>query len=658
MIEKDDIETVSTIVHPNTPEQQDEIVRIMHFINEMYQLQANSWPEFSDRSLKWYEDDNQKRINSYVPPRVDIEEWQTKGFEGITREKMFAFVSKVAMNRPRYKFKATKHDGEMDKAVAEVVHDFYEHSWDIEDPAQIQFLLDAWAAAGSGTTIRYEGVKKTLQEEEDFDSVDIPTGEIVNPVIRKIRSDIDCISRRVRLTDFLISDWYLPSYCLQEQPRIAEMTTMTHERFMAEFGEFDKADKVPLMVDTLVKQWGETFFRQDWEGLEQEELVLVIRFYEKDRGRTRYRVIANGVLLLATPIPRKDGKYPYSAGIFKPFADSDFFYGKALPDDIAHDQDLYNAFKNMVIDRAILHVQRPLITDAMNEVEDDRLSPNKILYLAGNVQPLNIPPPDQNDIQILQYLRGAADRQTSDSQQSGFAGSGVTAREIVIADENARKIAGVSRLFLEAFDLEAAKLRTVNIMQYFFDPVVMEEVLEDGVQKNFDVAFKRITRDGQKINGTSLGSKIIKVVGSKAEVLKQKAQDVIETLMAMREGIEIEKLTVNAQYAKNFDIDLTLIPESSFEQSKSLEKALELEYLQSVQAFFPQFFQQNAEVLFRHLNETFDRDSSEFQGGSQQGMIQSSNVGRGTENRVPVPVADSLSEANTQSLGALTGATV
>jgi len=571
---------------------------------------------------------------------------------------MFAFVAKVAMQRPSYKFRATNEDGAMDNIVSDVSRDFFEHSWDTQDPAQIQFLLDAWSAAGSGAVIRYEGIRQTVFEEDDFDELDLSTGVVSGVTTKTVRSDIECFSRRVRLTDFLIADWYLPAYALQEQPHIAEVTSMSRDRFLKEFGNFTHADLVPANVSNIRAQWGQSFFASQWDNSADDDQIFVLRFYEKDRGKTRYRVIANGIMLVATLIPRKDRNYPYAAGVFKPFADTSFFYGKALPDDIAHDQDIYNALKNMTVDRAILHIQRPMITDSVNEIEDDILAPNKILHVAGQVQTLNFEPPTRDDMSVLEYVRNAADRQTSDAQQSGQSGSGVTAREIVVSDENARKIAGVPRMFLEDFDLQGAKLRVGSIMQFFFEPVKLSEIIKDGKREKLTAQFKRITRDKQRLQSGAVGTKIIQVVGSKEDVVRQRIKDSADVLMAMQDNIELDKIVVNSQYIRNFHIDLTIIPNSSFEQSKSLEKALELEYLQSLRSLFPEYFMQNQAALVKGLNEVFDRDAGEFDNKppQQNAQMGEQDVGRGSENRIPIPISDQLTAADNKSLGAMTGA--
>lgn len=605
---------VKQFEHPNTPEEQQEILAIHRKVDEMYDLQHRSWHEFNDRTLKEYEDDNQKRINNYVEPRSeDIDDWQTRGFEGITREKMFAFVSKVAMNRPKYKFKATNKKGFIDRIVSEVTEDIYDYTWNYEDPTSVQFFFDAWAAAGSGTVIRWEGIEQTEETLEDFESYDVTTGTIEGLTERIVKSDINCVARRVKLTNFLISDWYQPD--IQKQSCLAEVFDMSRSDFDRIYGHYKNANKVPYLDHLRDFQEG-AFFSQQWESVPTDR-VQVIHYYEKGK-KSKFRIVANGVMILATPIPRKDGKYPYSNGIFKPFADSSFFYGKALPDEIAHDQDIYNAFKNMVIDRAILYVQRPLIGSNLSEVENEIFRPNGILNVkGGELKTMDYDPPGQSDIQILEYLRGAANRQTSDAQQSGQTGKGVTAREIVIADENARKLAGVFRLFLEDFDLRAARLRVGNIYQFYFEPTKLEEIVGDEKTEEFTTAYRTFTLENRTLSDKKNGLKVINIVGKREDLPSKEDIDVDEA-MAKMQGFEMEKLSINAQYVKNFQVDLTIIPESSFEQSRSLKLAMENEYMMTIAKLFPEKMQQYQDYLFRQFNEIYDKDTSEFERAPQQ----------------------------------------
>ena len=597
--------------HPNTPEEQQEIQDITVKVNKMFENQRREWHEFNDRSLQTYINDNEKRINNYVPPRdEDFDDWQTKGFEGITREKMFAFVSKVAMQRPKYKFKATKKNGFIDRVVADVVKDFHEYSLMVEDPTSIEFFFDAWAAAGHGTVIRYEGIEQDETVEEQFDSYDISTGKMEGYKEKRTKGDINCKSRRVRLMDFLWYDWHEPD--IQKQPCVAEVVWMNKEKFDAQYSGYYNADKVQT-VSAVTNTWGESFYMTQWEGI-ADDMVNVVMFYEKCKGKTKLRIIANGVLILATPIPRKDGKFPFSRGIFKPFADDTFFCGKALPDEIAWDQDLYNAFKNMVIDRSILHIQRPLITDGDNEFTDVFMSPNKILSVKGNVQTLDIAPPGAADMQTLEFLRGAIDRQSSDAAQSGQSGSGVTAREIVIADENARKLAGVFRLFLESFDLDGTRLRIGNILQFYLEPTKIDDIIGD---EQAEMLYRTISIPGRRLTDGTEGTKVVSLVGSESEV--PDAEDVdADVLAAKMQGMDIDKLVVNTEYIKKFSIDVLCIPQSTFETARSLELAMENEYQKIIAGLYPQKFQEYQDVFFRQINELYDKDMSEFESAKKQ----------------------------------------
>lgn len=594
-------------LHPNTPEEQQEITDITAKVNKMYELQAQSWREFNDRTLRQYVDDNEKRINNYVPPRdEDFDDWQTKGFEGVTREKMFAFVSKVAMERPDFKFKATNKRGELNKAIADIVGDFSEYSHQLEDPTSVEFFYDAWVAAGHGTCIRYEGVEQDTTIEEEFDDYDVATGKITGLREKTIEGEIHAKGRRVRLTDFLWYDWYEPD--IQKQPCIAEVSWMNRFKFEEEFGGYYNADQVPDLA-VVSDLYGDSFYMNQWAD-QDNDMICVTRYYEKCKGKTKFRIIANGVLILATPIPRKDGKYPYEKGIAKPHADPSFFCGKALPDEIAWDQDLYNAIKNMVVDRAILHLNRPLITDGSNEFTDVFMSPNKILNVVGNVQQLDIQGPSQDDMAILEMFRQSMDRQTTDVSQSGQSGSGSTAREIVIANEHARKLAGVFRLFLEDFALRLERLRVGTILQFYFEPSKIDAILDedDGA-----LVYRTISIPNRRLSDGVMGTKVISIVGSQAEVPSAEELNV-DVMEAKLQGLDIDKVVINAEYIKNFNLDVAIIPESSFESSRSLELALESEYQKTIATLYPQKFQEFQEVFFRSINEIYEKDMSEFEG--------------------------------------------
>ena len=638
--------------NPNTQEEQAIVEDITARVNEMALLQTQGWREFNERTLFQYTDDNEKRINNYVAPRdEDLDDWQTKGFEGITREKMFAFVSAVAMKRPEYKFEATKKDGEMDRVVADVVSGFHEYSWQKEDPTGVGFFLTAWDTAGHGTNISYEGIVMDETVKEDFDEYDVKTGTIEGLRTTKVFTDLDCAKRMLRLTDFLIPDWYQPD--IQKQPYIAETLVLSRSRFNSIYGGYYNADKVPELQ--YVKEYfGQTFYQNQWENITEvgKERVHLTLFYEKGDKR-RFTIIANGVLIARTPFPRKDGKYPYAKTIFKPLADASFFYAKALPDEIAYDQDIYNAFKNMVVDRSILYINRPLITDAQNEFADVFLSPSKILNLKGNVTQLDIAPPGQADFQMLQELRSSINRQSSDPQQSGQAGTGVTAREIVIADEHARRLAGVFRLFLEAGDFESTKLRVGNIMQFYFEPQKVSEILDDKTENAFEIVYRSFALSGKKLSDGKIGIKSFSLTGNEDEIETLKESNAVDEMIAKEQGIELEKLSISASYIKNFTVDVMVLPESTYETSRSLNLALENEYQKTVATLYPQKWQEYNSVFFKQLNEIYDKDETDFDEGVKE---EPQTLPAQIPNAKAIPVTEGIG-TGTPTLGRLSGMT-
>ena len=203
-------------------------------------------------------------------------------------------------------------------------------------------------------------------------------------------------------------------------------------------------------------------------------------------------------------------------------------------------------------------------------------------------------------------------RQSTSPQQSGQTGTGVTAREIVIADENARKLAGVFRLFLEDYDLNATRLRVGNIMQFYFEPMKISEILDDKLQEDFKLVYREITLSNKKLSDGAQGTKKISVVASKDD-LPLKEDVIVDELIAKKKGIELEKMVVSADYIKNSSLDLIPIPESSYQTSRSLELALENEYQQIIAKLYPMKFQQFNSVFFRQLNDLYDKDLTEFE---------------------------------------------
>jgi hypothetical protein len=170
----------------------------------------------------------------------------------------------------------------------------------------------------------------------------------------------------------------------------------------------------------------------------------------------------------------------------------------------------------------------------------------------------------------------------------------------------------VFRLFLEDFDVRAAKLRVGNIMQFYFEPSKLKEIVGDEDAEELQMAYRTFALNGRTLSDKRQGMKQISVVGKREDIPPQEELDVDE-FVAKKQGIEMEKMVINAQYIKNFEVDITIIPESSYEQSRSLELAMQNEYTMTVAKLFPQKFMQYQDVFFKDLNEVYDKDETEFE---------------------------------------------
>lgn len=124
-----------------------------------------------------------------------------------------------------------------------------------------------------------------------------------------------------------------------------------------------------------------------------------------------------------------------------------------------------------------------------------------------------------------------------------------------------------------------------------------------------------------------------------------------DALFAKTQGVELHKIAANVNYIKNFQIHFLVIPESSIQQSRSLELALESDYQKTVATLYPQKWQEYNDVFFRNLNEIYDKPMSDFetkqppQAPQQPGMAPGGAPGAPVAGAQPMPPPQSAVNA-------------
>src|SRR3990167_2230035 len=449
-------------------------------VESMLAERDRTWAQFNgpdgNRTLIQYIDDNERRLNGFRPTREehDKEEWQANVFDNVTRVKLKAFCAGVALNIPEQDFRATNEEGLFSAQRAEAMKQLVRHSYIVDDNPQLQTFFEVWNMLAVGTVIKFDGFLKYQHKSKIITGFDEDTGEVMFEE-KEVTSENRCIDVDVPLSEFLI--WDFNVFNVQEQPRVAWIQHYNKDTLKLEFGHLPnfKYVKDAASVSRFASSTTTHFYDKWASRVEKENDYELVRYYSVPEDR--YEIWCNGVDLLRSPMlwGRKKKRYPFSKSIRQPFVGKPFFYGIALPHELEGHQDVKNTVWNTTLDKLYRSLVPPMLVGMANkdmlDLEDEYVNQDNKIYVpdVNQVKPMPYPGVGSGEITMMNMIQRALDLQSTDQLQSGISGKGVTAREIVLADENARKLKGITFMFLEDLHMQKTRNRILNILMNYID---------------------------------------------------------------------------------------------------------------------------------------------------------------------------------------------
>ena len=576
---------------------------------EMQELRQRSYKQFNNRTLVEFIDDSEKRANSYIPDRETQGKanWQANFFHPVTRNKLKAIIATISRNLPNTKITAISDKLGVDIKRAEIISELVRYSR-LQSNAEIENFFDVWTTATHGTVIKYEGYAYAKQKVRLIKSYDPETGEVESEEKDVVVKD-GCVETIVPIRNLLVKDYFI--HDIQDQPSLAWADGYDRSTFMSEFGHLKLAKDVQEIGDIKTEEGRNTFMSKEWQSFVKEFPYHVIRYYNKYADR--YEVVANGVLLISTPLlwGNEKKKYPFAKTIFEPFAGKEFFYGNSLPNSLLGEQDVINTLYNTMVDKSYRSLVKPLLVGEINEdafdLEDEIISHDTKIPVAdiNQVKELDIAGVNQSDIEMVKIVSQGLDLSSVDQVQQGISGSGSTAREIVIANQRAEELRTIFYMFLADLWRQKTILRINNILMYYTLPKV-EKILKDGTKeyKKFLVPDHQ-DKDGKK------GYLEINVVEDKTKLPTSESLEVDQEV-ARRKGVELRKLAITKDYLDDFEYDVSVDTNSVYRNDRGEKQAVFNEKLQILATVFPDVIQQNKNVFLKDFFEAYGDDIGKY----------------------------------------------
>ena len=586
-------------------------------VDEMVKVRNKSYTQFNDRNLVQFIDDSEKRVQGYVPTREEQgkEDWQSNVFNQTTRNKLKAVVAAVASTPPDLHYRAVSlGDGGLDIRRADIIESLVSHSRNNSN-METEIFWEGWTCATVGTVIKYDGYLKTKYSRKFIKSYDLITGDLEFDE-KEVEVNDECVDVLVPLQELFIKS--PQTHNIQDQPAIAWIRYMDFASIEQEFGKYKNFEYVysSSRVGTYESDI-ETFFYKRWnERVDDLDDYEVIKYY--NRFKDTYYIVINGVLLLSAPMlwGRKDKVYPFSKTIFEPFSGQQFFYGNSLPNANMDTQDVINTLYNMSLDKTYRSMNPPLLAGIKNkdllEMENENIGMESTLYVedVNQVVYQKVPGITDSEMGMIKWVAQGMDMGTVDMTQQGIAGRGVTAREIVISNENAKKLKGVFFMFLTDLWIQKTKLRILNILTNYTQPKVEEIVGPDG-SATYKESFRKILVPGSKFPDGSSGMLEIQFAKTQKELPSRNELDIEEEKFRIQ-GEKYEKIGVLSTYLDEYDYDVQVVSETLHQKDSAEAQALFQEKAQIMTSLFPQIFMSNQEVLYDDFMTAYNDDKARY----------------------------------------------
>ena len=587
------------------------------------------YAEFNMRTLAQYLDDSQKRANSFVlgKPEQGKDDWQSNVFTGMTRNKLRAFIASVAKEPPQTRIVAVNSENIQSFDRAEVMKHLVRHSYLLQDNPEKVIFTDAWNCGVNGTVIKYDAYMKTKKKYKIVKDYDSATGKVEmteqEDVIEERPVEID-----VPLNRFMIKNPYIEN--VQDQPAVCWLNYYTPETFKAEWGNFKNAKFVKTQ-SAISQGERDLFMGEKWQDRMDDTRIEVIHYYNKLEDI--YRVVANGVLLLDAPLlwGRKKKYYPFAKTVFEYFANAHFFWGNSLPNILMPHQDMENSLWNSMVDKTYRTLVPPMLIGLQNkdafDLEDEFVNGDTKIYVddVNNVKPMPIAAVNQSEFNMMKLVGEQGSLASVDILQQGFSGAGVTAREIVLANERANEIKGIFFLMLKDLWVQKVRLRILNILMNYSRPVRLEKIIG---KRKLQAVYQTFNVLKTQLSGNEVGTLQIRIIGSREEIeaanrivgyklelngkIRPFNQLEVEEEHLRMQGQSVEILLIPVDFLDDWEYEIEVETESVFQKGKALDMALATEKITTIAKLFPEIFMANKDKFFADLMRQFEDNPERY----------------------------------------------
>lgn len=514
---------------------------------------------------------NQKRFNSYIPPKSNDpdESWHANTVRPLTRNKLISIAAHVTARIIYPEVFAQNKDQAEDKLAKEVMSDTIE--WAIETSEYKMKFIGAVLGALTDPVIYMEvgfaEVMRTIKDKKEngkWTTKQI-VDELMSGFVQNIRQ-----ANEVYITNMFENN-------VQKQRAVGIRTLVDRAEAQAEYGSHKNWACVQMGTRTIYDVLTNTFYSvadPDLYGEYVEKVVYRNRYLDLEL------VTINGVLVTDAdnPITRNDKKYGIASMGYEFLNNGNFAFYKSAVNKLAPDQDVVDTMYNMVIDGTFIGLIPPMALFGTEEVTSSIIAPGALTQFKDKETKLETIGPKSDiraGMEAISLLEKSMSESSQDQFQAGIMQPGErTAEEIQTIQRNAERALGLFGKMLNNFVKQIGELMVGDILQYMTVTDLKEITGEANALKYKTILIKDKVVDGKKV------SKKFKFTDRNIE----KEQMTYEEIMSQSADLLSEEgdgetliYEINPVAFRNIKFHIYYGSEQRGEQSEAMEKALNLE---------------------------------------------------------------------------------
>jgi len=628
-----------------SPEIEAEKNRIIRIVQADKQRRDQEVTFFRNQNLATYSDAALGQFLGYRKKPEWKKDYQYNVFDPITRDKVYAIISKTGGLYEAEFFNTNKKLAKISETITTILGAFYKDSTRILNE-KTKNKLTMLAALISPKAIWYEGwkfQKRTVRDIEERDE----NGKITKTKEKKIVHYNGPWGELVQVEDFIPGSLKIRD--IQEQPRLSWIPKMQIEEFRRLYptSKYPEAVKVQSHGALFEDGLSEFTVRNDLK----ENEVEVVMFFEK--WEDRMSLVVNGVMLngVNSPMPFAHKDYPFVWGGFEELSPF-FVYDMPLTIKLMDMQDVDNEVLNLTLDMVWRALNEVILVQEGDGINDD------VLY-GGGMVPVNDPKNFQKlefgssfgfnaASSVLDRVKRSIESSSLDQQSSGQGQTGITARGALIAREAALEIATLFLQNMENMERDKARLRVKNQLDRYKMPIDWQKRIGEEMTEEAIATFKEITVRDAKLDNGKRGTANIKIT----ETPRQK--DELNKINTENNKELSQTIDISPELIREIDFDVEIVANSSIKRSKS-QQINEARAFLSDAAAMPDVLNKDyaAEEYVKSLGKKKDEALVKKQTGGQnplEKMAGGSNRPQENASTKPLVAEDSIEEILNQSL--------